>query len=142
MSVETGGALIALLGIFPLVVGIIALIVQAARRGSKTVPVLLICFAPTMFISGMACYMAGSYIGAVIVFGIYILIAYLCIRKKKNSESVFETVQPAPYYNTAPSAPEPKSEGMEELKKYKNLLDMGVITEEEFDAKKKQILGI
>lgn len=30
----------------------------------------------------------------------------------------------------------------EELKKFKELLDMGVISQEEFDAKKKQILGI
>lgn len=32
--------------------------------------------------------------------------------------------------------------GSEELKKYKELLDSGIITQEEFDAKKKQILGI
>ena len=30
----------------------------------------------------------------------------------------------------------------DELKKYKELLDSGVITQEEFDAKKKQILGL
>ena len=30
----------------------------------------------------------------------------------------------------------------EELKKYKELLDSGVITQEEFDAKKKQLLGL
>lgn len=30
----------------------------------------------------------------------------------------------------------------EELKKFKDLLDMGVITQEEFDAKKKQLLGL
>lgn len=30
----------------------------------------------------------------------------------------------------------------EELKKFKELLDMGIITQEEFDAKKKQILGL
>ena len=30
----------------------------------------------------------------------------------------------------------------DELKKYKELLDMGVITQEEFDAKKKQLLGL
>ena len=30
----------------------------------------------------------------------------------------------------------------EELKKYKELLDMGVITQEEFDSKKKQLLGL
>ena len=30
----------------------------------------------------------------------------------------------------------------DELKKYKNLLDSGVITQEEFDSKKKQLLGL
>lgn len=30
----------------------------------------------------------------------------------------------------------------EELKTYKELLDTGVITQEEFDAKKKQLLGL
>ena len=30
----------------------------------------------------------------------------------------------------------------DELRKYKELLDMGVITQEEFDAKKKQLLGL
>lgn len=35
----------------------------------------------------------------------------------------------------------PKSEA-DELKKYKELFDMGVITQEEFDAKKKQLLGL
>ena len=32
--------------------------------------------------------------------------------------------------------------GADELKKYKELFDMGIITEEEFDAKKKQLLGL
>lgn len=32
--------------------------------------------------------------------------------------------------------------GADELKKYKDLLDSGVITQEEFDAKKKSILGL
>ena len=35
----------------------------------------------------------------------------------------------------------PKSEA-EELKKFKELLDSGIITQEEFDAKKKQLLGL
>ena len=30
----------------------------------------------------------------------------------------------------------------DELKKFKELLDMGVISQEEFDAKKKQLLGL
>ena len=35
-----------------------------------------------------------------------------------------------------------KSSGADELKKYKDLLDSGVITQEEFDAKKKQLLDL
>lgn len=35
-----------------------------------------------------------------------------------------------------------QSSSAEELKKFKELLDMGVITPEEFDAKKKQLLGL
>lgn len=30
----------------------------------------------------------------------------------------------------------------DELKKFKELLDLGVITQDEFDAKKKQLLGL
>ena len=41
----------------------------------------------------------------------------------------------APSTNSADSS-------VEELKKLKELLDMGVITQEEFDAKKKQLLGL
>ena len=32
--------------------------------------------------------------------------------------------------------------GADEILKYKQLLDMGVISQEEFDAKKKQLLGL
>lgn len=47
----------------------------------------------------------------------------------------------------APAAPttikqEVSASNADELKKYKELLDMGAITQEEFDAKKKQLLGL
>ena len=35
-----------------------------------------------------------------------------------------------------------QSDAADELSKFKNLLDQGVITQEEFDAKKKQLLGL
>lgn len=35
-----------------------------------------------------------------------------------------------------------KSDTIDSLKKYKELLDCGIITQEEFDAKKKQVLGL
>lgn len=47
-----------------------------------------------------------------------------------------ETAQPKT------SAPTPAVSPIEEIKKYKELLDMGIITQEEFDVKKKQLLGL
>ena len=44
----------------------------------------------------------------------------------------------APQQGVAPQ----QVDAAEELQKYKQLLDSGVITQEEFDAKKKQLLGI
>ncbi len=41
----------------------------------------------------------------------------------------------------APSAPAPSVDIAEEIKKFKELLDLGAITQEEYDAKKKQLLG-
>lgn len=40
------------------------------------------------------------------------------------------------------SVPHPVSDPTDEIKKYKELYDSGTITEEEFNAKKKQILGL
>ena len=42
----------------------------------------------------------------------------------------------------APIIEAPKSDEADQIKKYKELLDSGVITQEEFDAKKKQLLGL
>ena len=50
-------------------------------------------------------------------------------RQKKNSEP------------TSPSVASSTSNA-DELKKFKELLDSGIITQEEFDAKKKQLLGL
>lgn len=51
----------------------------------------------------------------------------LLLERQKKSEQVAN--------NPAPS-------NADELKKYKELLDIGVISQEEFDAKKKQLLGV
>lgn len=47
-------------------------------------------------------------------------------------------VAPAP----APAAPTSVSEAADDLLKLKELLDAGILTQEEFDAKKKQLLGL
>lgn len=44
--------------------------------------------------------------------------------------------------SNASTGSEPVVSAADELKKFKELLDMGVITQEEFDAKKKQLLGL
>lgn len=44
--------------------------------------------------------------------------------------------------NATVGAITPKSDEADQLKKYKDLLDSGIITQEEFDAKKKQLLGL
>lgn len=49
----------------------------------------------------------------------------IILNRSKNKETVIQQASPA-----------------EELKKFKELLDMGVISQAEFDAKKKQILGL
>lgn len=43
---------------------------------------------------------------------------------------------------TAAEASVPQPSAADEIKKFKELLDSGIITQEEFDAKKKQLLGI
>ena len=36
----------------------------------------------------------------------------------------------------------PVEKGTDDIRKYKELLDSGIITQEEFDVKKKQLLGL
>ena len=73
------------------------------------------------------------------------LIKFLYIEKSKEIRKVLcdllierqkekEKVQAVPTSTAASPA--------EELKKYKELLDSGIITQEDFDAKKKQLLGL
>ena len=60
---------------------------------------------------------------------IYEVINNLLIARQQKKESVITKV-------------EAKVDETEQLTKYKDLLDKGVITQEEFDAKKKQLLGL
>ena len=57
-------------------------------------------------------------------------ISRLLIQRQKESRDTNPTISEAPKSN------------VNEIKQYKELLDSGVITQEEFDAKKKQLLGL
>ncbi|MBE6806625.1 MAG: SHOCT domain-containing protein [Ruminococcaceae bacterium] len=64
---------------------------------------------------------------------IYSVINKLLIERQQNKQK--EVYVPV----TQPSS---QTSAADELKKYKDLLDAGIITQEEFDAKKKQLLGL
>ncbi|MBQ8746893.1 MAG: SHOCT domain-containing protein [Clostridia bacterium] len=66
----------------------------------------------------------------------------------KNADAIYEVLnnllierQQAKQTAAAPTVVQ-QSDSADQLKKYKDLLDSGVITQEEFDAKKAQLLGL
>lgn len=61
---------------------------------------------------------------------VFDMISKLLIERQSREKMVTTTKQEAPQSNA------------DELKKYKELMDSGIITQEEFDAKKKQLLGL
>ena len=101
---------------------------------------------------------AGFYVVMVLLTITVILLTLgLLIRPKRTAVEAEGTVtaptgpsgfpaepQGQPFYPSAPPAPsaEDTSGITKQLMEYKQLLDTGVITQEEFDAKKKQILGL
>ena len=66
----------------------------------------------------------------------------------KNRKMIYEEINKLLTEKDKPQVSETLDEGVktsvniEEIKKYKELLDMGAITQEEFDAKKKQLLNL
>lgn len=69
------------------------------------------------------------------------IIPPILLQEKMNS-IVFPDVEQAAPAQAAPHKAATALGTAEELKTYKELLDTGVITQEEFDAKKKQLLGL
>lgn len=60
----------------------------------------------------------------------------------KNVDEVYSTINKLIRSRQTKNSPQATTSNADELKKYKELFDSGVITQEEFDAKKKQILGL
>ena len=87
----------------------------------------------------------ASYIPLII--GVILLVAYCAVIKYMPGEISGETFsETIPVTATANVKNVPialsESEKIESLAKYRNLLEQGVITQEEFDAKKKQLLDL
>ena len=74
-------------------------------------------------------------------------ISFLAI---KNADEIYTTMsnliierqQKKTNFTFSPVTPALVVDETDKLKKYKELLDMGIITQEEFDAKKKELLGL
>lgn len=85
----------------------------------------------------LLCYLAE--IGGLILIGLWVKEHDFVLSKNEptneDSKSDLQAVYSAPLSDTA-------IEGADELKMYSELLESGIITQEEFDAKKKQFLGL
>ena len=69
-----------------------------------------------------------------LIFGIFIpIVACMIMQDKINALCTSKSIS---------TIPQEQLQTIDELKKYKELLDSGIITQEEFDTKKKQLLGL
>ena len=66
-------------------------------------------------------------------------IKFKCI---KNRDEIYDVVSKLLMERQTSKPVSNEASSVEDLKKYKELLDTGVISQEEFDAKKKQLLGV
>lgn len=66
----------------------------------------------------------------------------ILLQDKINDILTADDVQPVFYFKEAAAPTETRMDTADEIKKYKELLDSGAITQEEYDAKKKQLLGL
>lgn len=85
-----------------------------------------------------------------LILAIFVPIIPPILMQDKLNAIVAPTAAPAAYAapaapvapTPAPAAPASVSEAADDLMKLKELLDAGILTQEEFDAKKKQLLGL
>lgn len=103
-------------------------------------PILFIIYSTvfnvTMDDGDMREYEAGTFYYLIIVmFVTIIVLSFASNYITKNDKEEPQKVQTV-------IAQEVPQSNADELKKYKDLLDSGIITEEEFEAKKKQLLGL
>ena len=84
----------------------------------------------------------GLCLGA-IALGLVVMIAtFICIRKRRNLLYRVKQKQQTLQQATNQTITNNKTDYIDEIKRLKELLDCGALTEEEFTAKKKQLLGL
>jgi len=110
-----------------------------------------IWFAPAVFVivawvinTIKTTFIAQSFLNnIVLVFGLLLSMNYVVNSPRKQQIEVAEETTEEESENFDSYAPDNSGlDAVEEMKKYKDLLDSGAISQEEFDAKKKQLLGL
>jgi len=76
---------------------------------------------------------------SIFIFGVVCILLGILFSSKKYQRYAFKNMGAAP---TDEKTNDEKSDGIDSLVKLKEAMDNGYITQEEFDAKKKQILGL
>ena len=107
---------------------------------------MTVIFSLVIIISGVAsmfCFVLGNPVGGFVSALIAILSIVALVGRVMAERGLFGSVAKKSDIPSAPvSIPQETKSDADEIKKYKALLDEGTITQEEFDAKKKQILGL
>lgn len=161
--INTGGVITALfftisLTIFFVIIGIIALAKKKpfAKKGAGItfaiiggivafITFILDCITPAIVYVELPS--VPSYIsvgGGAVVSGLFLLIAVGLSAASLflGERRVVVAAAAAPVAPAAPATPAASKVDGDQLKALKDLLDSGVITQEEFDAKKKELLGL
>ena len=132
------------------------LIIQLVKKSAYILTPFVALIQPTLFImhhflfnnikweikyyaGGTKFYKPSTYFYIIIgAFALIVILSFVnsIIQKKVKKEASETTSKDT---NEAAIA---ETSNVDELKKYKDLLDSGVITQEEFDTKKKQLLGL
>ncbi len=101
---------------------------------------IVVCGVASAFL-----FIAGAPLGGLINLVIAILSIVALIGRIMSERKLSGSLSNKSNANYTPvnnSIPQPTNTDADEIKKYKELLDQGAISEEEYEAKKKQILGI
>ena len=78
----------------------------------------------------------------ILIFAIVVAVVAAIMIQDRINKMVGEPNAPVQPQAAGGVMPEYEQSAIDEVKKYKELLDMGAITQEEFDAKKKELLNI
>ena len=159
---EYGGVALGIISIAQLIIGLaaLAIVANAYMKGKAASEVKIFGLGFTSLIlytiEGIAVMLifggeVGSYLSDYLttyayiplIIGIVLTVAYTMIQKKmpgEESAKEAKTATPAAASKATPELTE--EERIEALAKYKDLLEKGILTQEEFDAKKNQLLGL